>query len=67
LHPAQFGLLAAAGLEAAPVYQYPRVAVIATGDGVVAPGTSLRRGQLYASNMVTICAWLSQLALPYIT
>jgi molybdopterin molybdotransferase len=67
LHPALVGLLAAAGLEAAPVYQYPRVVVIATGDEVVAPGTSPRRGQLYGSNMVTICACLSQLALPYTT
>jgi molybdopterin molybdotransferase len=67
LHPALVGLLAAAGLDAAPVHQYPRVAVIATGDEVVAPGTALRRGELYASNMVTICAWLSQLGLPYKT
>jgi molybdopterin molybdotransferase len=67
LHPAMVGLLAAAGLDAAAVYRYPRVAVIATGDEVVAPGTALRRGQLYASNMVTICAWLSQLGLPYKT
>jgi len=67
LNPALVGLLAAAGLDAAAVYRCPRVAVIATGDEVVAPGTSLRRGQLYASNMVTLCAWLSQLGLPYTT
>ena len=65
LHPALVGLLAAAGLNAALVYQCPRVAVIATGDEVIAPGTPLRRGQLYASNLVTICAWLSKLGLPY--
>jgi molybdopterin molybdotransferase len=67
LNPAMVGLLAAAGLDAAAVYRCPRVAVIATGDEVVAPGTFLRRGQLYASNMVTLCAWLSQLGLPYTT
>jgi molybdopterin molybdotransferase len=66
LHPALVGLLAAAGFDAAPVYRCPRVAVIATGDEVIAPGTPLRRGQLYASNMVTLCAWLSRLGLPYI-
>jgi molybdopterin molybdotransferase len=66
LHPALVGLLAAAGFDAAAVYRCPRVAVIATGDEVVAPGTPLRRGQLYASNMVTLCAWLSQLGLPHI-
>ncbi|MBW2428597.1 MAG: molybdopterin molybdotransferase MoeA [Deltaproteobacteria bacterium] len=67
LNPALIGLIAAAGLDAADVIKYPKVAVIATGDEVVAPGRSLRRGQLYASNMVEIGAWLSGLSLPYLT
>ena len=67
LKPAQIGLLAAAGLAAAAVYTCPKVAVIATGDEVVAPGRQLRRGQLYASNLVQIGAWLTQFGLPYIT
>jgi molybdopterin molybdotransferase len=67
LNPAQIGLLAASGLAAAEAYKYPKVAVIATGDEVVAPGRRLRRGQLYASNMVEICAWLTQLGLSYTT
>jgi len=66
LSPPRIGLLAAAGLATAEVYQYPIVAVIATGDEVVIPGRPLRRGQLYASNMVEICAWLAQLGLPYL-
>jgi molybdopterin molybdotransferase len=66
LNPAQVGLLAAAGLAAAEVYKCPKVAIIATGDEVVAPGRKLRRGQLYASNMVQIGAWLTRLGLPYI-
>jgi molybdopterin molybdotransferase len=37
LSPALIGLLAAAGHESANVYSFPRVAVIATGDEVVAP------------------------------
>jgi len=67
LHPALVGLLAAAGFDAAAVYRCPRVAVIATGDEVIAPGSPLRRGQLYASNLVTLCAWLSRLGMPYCT
>jgi len=67
LHPALIGLLAAAGLPAASVYRLPRVAVIATGDEVVAPGRLLQKGQLYASNMVELCAWLSQFGLPHQT
>jgi molybdopterin molybdotransferase len=35
------------------------VAVIATGDEIVAPGKPLPGGKLYASNMVEICSWLS--------
>jgi molybdopterin molybdotransferase len=67
LNPARIGLVAAAGLASVAVCKYPKVVVIATGDEVVAPGRTLRQGQLYASNMVAICAWLSQLGLSYST
>ena len=67
LDPALIGLLAAAGLEAAPVFKSPKVAVIATGNEVVPPGEPLSKGKLYASNMVEICAWLSLLNLNYTT
>ena len=60
LTPARIGLLAAAGISSAAVYRNPRIAIIATGDEVVMPGRKIRQGQLYASNMVEICAWLSQ-------
>jgi molybdopterin molybdotransferase len=58
LGPGTAGWLAAAGLEAVPVYRLPSVALVATGDEVVAPGAPLERGQLYASNLVTLSAWL---------
>ena len=61
------GLLAAAGLDSAPVYKIPVVAVIATGDEVVLPGTPLSEGKLYASNMVTLCSWLSLLGVSHVT
>ena len=67
LAPALIGLLAAAGRDSAKVYSLPRVAVIATGDEVVAPGKPLPAGKLYASNMVQICSWLSLLGLDYKT
>jgi molybdopterin molybdotransferase len=35
----------------------PRVAILATGDEVVAPGEDLRPGTLYASNLVTLAGW----------
>ena len=65
LTPALIGLLAAAGHASASVYTLPKVAVIATGDEVVAPGKPLPEGKLYASNMIEICSWLSLLGLEY--
>jgi molybdopterin molybdotransferase len=58
--PAMAGLAAAGGLGELPVHPRPRVAVIATGDEVVAPGEPLGPGQLYASNQVTLRAWLQE-------
>jgi molybdopterin molybdotransferase len=60
LRPAQVGLLAAAGYSEVPVIRQPQVAIIATGDEVVAPGEELPEGKLFASNLVTLAAWCSQ-------
>lgn len=65
LHPALVGLMATAGLHEASVYKNPSVAVLATGDEIIAPGTPLPDGKLYASNMVEICAWLSTFSFPH--
>jgi molybdopterin molybdotransferase len=51
LSPALIGLIASAGLHSAPVHKVPKVAVIASGDEVVA--------------MVEICSWLTFCGLPY--
>jgi molybdopterin molybdotransferase len=56
--PGMVGWLAAAGLERVPVVRLPEVSLVATGDEVVAPGAPLQPGQLYASNLVTLSAWL---------
>lgn len=53
------GLLAAAGCSSALVHPLPRVALLATGKEVVAPGKPLPQGGLYASNLVTLAARLS--------
>ncbi len=57
LDPPTIGLLAAAGYQSIPVVGLPRVAILATGDEVVAPGEPLGPGKLYASNLVTLAAW----------
>lgn len=60
LAPGTLGILAAAGFSRIPVYQRPRVSMIATGDEVVMPGKPLPEGKLYASNLVTLNAWLKR-------
>jgi molybdopterin molybdotransferase len=60
LGPPMIGLLAAAGYHELPVTRLPRVAILATGDEVVAPGELLQRGKLYASNLVTLAAWCAR-------
>ena len=67
LLPGQLGLAAAGGIEKIKVYRRPRVALIAIGDEVVAPGRHLRPGQLYASNIVTTGAWLDVFGIPFTT
>lgn len=57
LRPTMLGLLAAAGYAEIAVVRRPRVAILATGDEVVAPGRPLEPGKLYASNLVTLAAW----------
>jgi molybdopterin molybdotransferase len=67
LSPPLLGLIAAAGRGEVAVFAPPRAVVIATGDEVAAPGEPLGKGQLYASNMVEICAWLSAYGIPFET
>jgi molybdopterin molybdotransferase len=57
ISPGFVGLLAAGGHDRVAVCRNPRVALIATGDEVVAPGRPLPEGKLYASNLAALNAW----------
>jgi molybdopterin molybdotransferase len=59
LLPGYLGLAAAAGIHRVSVYRRPVIAIIGVGDEVIAPGANLAPGQLYASNLVTMEAWLA--------
>lgn len=52
--PAVIALLTAGGHTVAKVHRLPRVAIIATGSAVVAPGQPLKTGRVYASNLIAI-------------
>ncbi len=65
LMPGLLGLLAASGINLVKVFQKPKVAILAIGDELVAPGKQLKHGQLYASNLVTIGAWLACFNISY--
>jgi molybdenum cofactor synthesis domain-containing protein len=60
LNSSRVGALAAIGTSAVEVYERPRVAILSTGNEVVAPGSPLQPGQIYDINRFTISAVVSE-------
>ncbi|RYE31491.1 MAG: molybdopterin molybdenumtransferase MoeA [Hyphomicrobiales bacterium] len=56
LDSAALGLAAAMGHPTLPVRRMPRVAILATGDELVAPGEPVGRDQIVASNSFSLAA-----------
>jgi molybdopterin molybdotransferase len=54
--PAELGVLASLGLSGARCHRRPRVAVVTSGDELLAPGEPRRAGGIYDTNAQTISA-----------
>jgi putative molybdopterin biosynthesis protein len=48
------GVLAAIGLAVVPVVRRPRVAIVSTGNELIAPGGAIRPGQIFDSNATVL-------------
>ncbi len=59
LTPARLAAAAAAGVATLPCTRRPRVAVLATGSELVAPGEALRPGQVYEANTLMLASSLA--------
>jgi molybdopterin molybdotransferase len=58
--PAELGIAVNAGRAAVRVARRPRVAILATGDELVEPGTPLGPGQIHDSNATTLSALVTR-------
>ncbi|TGD98416.1 molybdopterin biosynthesis protein [Methylobacterium nonmethylotrophicum] len=56
----EIGMLAACGLAEVAVVRRPRVAILSTGDELVAPGRPLGPGKLYDSNGAIVAASVTE-------
>lgn len=56
LNPSRIGALAAIGTTQVRVYERPRVAILSTGNEIVAPGQPLQPGQIYDINSFTLAS-----------
>ena len=64
LNPAAIGFLTTLGITSAYVYKKPSIAVIATGNELVAAGQALKHGQIYESNSLMLSVALNKYGYP---
>ena len=70
LTPSKVGVLAALGKTVVDVFAQPRVAILSTGNEIIAPGQPLAPGQIYDINRFTMAALIERhggIAVPYRT
>lgn len=61
----EIGILSSVGITEVLVYEKPRIALITTGDEVIAPGEPLRPGKIYNSNLAMMKARFEELGYPF--
>jgi len=57
----EIGMLAAIGRSHVVVHRQPRIAILSTGDEIVAPGQPIRAGQVYDSNAAILAAAVAEI------
>ena len=61
LTPAAIGFLAGIGISTVPVFPFPRVGIIVTGNELEQPGEPLKYGGVYESNSFSLSAALQKI------
>jgi putative molybdopterin biosynthesis protein len=56
----EIGMLAAVGRATVEVWRRPRVAIVSTGDEIIAPGEAMRPGAVYDSNAAILAAAIEE-------
>ncbi len=56
----EIGMLAAVGRAEVEVWRRPRIAIISTGDEIIAPGAAMRPGAVYDSNAAILAAAVAE-------
>ena len=57
----EIGMLAAIGRSHVVVHRQPRIAILSTGDEIVAPGRPMRTGQVYNLNAAILAAAVAEI------
>lgn len=61
--PAAIGFLACLGITEVEVYKKPKVAILVTGNELIAPGKKLKKGKIFESNSIMLEAALQSVGI----